>query len=157
MVKSSNLCREKGVKLYVFTMVGIPFENLSKALSTVKLTAKLRPDTIQTSIYYPYAQTALYDLCKEKGFLTDKRLDSYFEADTVLNLPDFPKDQILFAYQNFKVFASYYIIASKLPRPLNVILEKIIDFMWLHRRIYLLLEPVYQSLKKMYKRLFRRR
>ena len=134
MVKSSNLCREKGVKLYVFTMVGIPFENLSKALSTVKLTAKLRPDTIQTSIYYPYAQTALYDLCKEKGFLTDKRLDSYFEADTVLNLPDFPKDQILFAYQNFKVFASYYIIASKLPRPLNVI------FMWLHRKIYLILE-----------------
>jgi hypothetical protein len=138
-------------------MVGIPFENLSKALNTVKLTAKLRPDIVQTSIYYPYAQTALYDLCKKRGFLTDRRLDSLFEADTVLNLPDFSKDEILFAYKNFKVFVNYYVTAQKLGGPLGGVLAKVIDFMWLHRRIYLLLEPVYQSFKKLYKRLFKKR
>ena len=157
ITEGGNLCREKGIKLHVFTMVGIPHEDLRKALNTVKLTAKLGADIVLTSIYYPYAQTALYDLCREKGYLTDRRLDSFFEADTVLNLPDFSKEEILFTYQNFKIFVSYYIIASKLPKPAGVILEKIIDFMWLHRRIYLLLEPVYRSLKKLYKRLFKKR
>jgi len=154
IVKAGNLCREKGIKLYIFTMVGIPHEDLRKALNTVKLTARLKPDIVQTSIYYPYAQTALYEECREKGYLTERRLDSYFEADTVLNLPDFSKDEILFAYKNFKVFVSYYVTAQKLGGTLGVLLEKIIDFMWLHRRVYLLLEPVYRSLKKIYKRLF---
>ena len=157
IIKAGNPCREKGIKLYIFTMVGIPHEDLRRVLNTVKLTAKLRPDIVQTSIYYPYAQTALYDECREKGYLTQRRLDSYFEADTVLNLPDFSKDEILFAYKNFKVFVSYYATAQKLGWPLGSVLAKVIDFMWLHRRIYQLLEPVYRSLKKLYKRLFKRR
>jgi len=59
-----------------------------------------------------------------------------------------------FAYENFKVFVSYYVTAQKLGGPLGRVLIKVIDFMWLHRRIYLLLEPVYRSLKKLYKQLF---
>ena len=157
IIEAGNLCRQKGIKLYIFTMVGIPHEDLRRALNTVKLTARLRPDVVQTSVYYPYAQTALYEECREKGYLTRKRLDSYFEADTVLNLPDFSKDEILFAYKNFKVFVSYYVTAQKLGGLLGGVLEKVIDFMWLHRRIYQLLEPVYRALKKVYKRLFRRR
>ena len=125
--------------------------------NTVKLTARLRPDIVQTSIYYPYAQTALYEDCREKGYLTQRRLDSYFESDTVLNLPDFSKDEILFAYENFKVFVSYYVTAQKLGGPLGRVPAKVIDFMWLHRRVYLLLEPVYRSLKKLYKQLFGRK
>lgn len=157
IIEAGNLCRAKVIKLYVFTMVGIPHEDKRKALNTVKLTAKLRPDIVQTFIYYPYAQTALYEECREKGYLTQGRLDSYFEADTVLNLPDFSKDDILFAYKNFKVFVSYYVTVQKLGGPLGGVPAKIIDFMWLHRRIYLLLEPVYRSLKKLYKRLFGKR
>jgi radical SAM superfamily enzyme YgiQ (UPF0313 family) len=157
IVEASKLCRQKGIKLYVFTMVGMPGEDLRRALNTVKLTAKLRPDIVQTSIYYPYAQTVLYELCKEKGYLSERRLDSYFEVDTVLNLPDFGKDEILFAYENFKVFVSYYMTAQKLGGPLGAMLEKVVDFMWLHRRVYQLLEPVYRSLKKIYKRFFKRR
>jgi len=157
IIEAGNLCRQKGIKLYIFTMVGIPHENLRRVLNTVKLTAGLKPHIVQTSIYYPYAQTALYEQCREKGYLTQRRLDSYFEADTVLNLPDFSKDEILFAYKNFKAFVSYYVTAQKLGGPLGRVLAKVIDFMWLHRRIYHLLEPVYQLLKRAYKRFFGRR
>ncbi len=109
----SRLLHEKGMKMSLYTMVGIPFEDLSAVLNTVKLTAEINPHNIQTSIYYPYVKTELYDLCEEKGFLTGKRLDSYFEADTTLNLPDFPQDSILFVYQNFDDFVAYYIAAAK--------------------------------------------
>ena len=157
IVEASKLCRQKGIRLYVFTMVGMPGEDLRRALNTVKLTAKLWPDIVQTSIYYPYAQTALYELCKAKEYLSERRLDSYFEVDTVLNLPDFSKDEVLFAYENFQVFVSYYMTAWKLGGPLGSVLETVIDFMWLHRRLYQLMEPVYRSLKKIYKRFFNRR
>lgn len=149
----SQLCHDMGFKLYVYTMVGIPFENLRSALNTVKLSAKIRPDSIQTSIYYPYIKTELYDISKKNGYLTDKRLDSYFEADSALNLPDFPKDKIIFAYQNFNDFITLYITAAKLPKPVNALMEISIDFMWLHPRIYGTIISVYRRLKKIKKKL----
>ena len=155
ILKLSDLHRKRGIRLSVYTMVGIPFENLSKALNTVKMTAKLRPDKIQTSIYYPYAQTELYDLCKEKGFLTDKNLDSYFEPDTILNLPGFPEKELRFAYRKFRIFVSYYMVASECPRVLGFMLEKTIDFMWHHPPIYLFLEPIYGRFKQFRKWVFR--
>ena len=155
ILKLSDLHRKRGIRLNVFTMVGIPFETLSKALNTVKMTAKLRPDDIQTSIYYPYADTELYELCKENGFLGDKILDSYFEPDSILNLPGFPKKKLLFAYREFRIFVSYYVVASECPRVLGFMLEKTIDFMWHHPSIYLFMEPIYRRFKQFCKWVFR--
>ncbi|GAG38069.1 unnamed protein product, partial [marine sediment metagenome] len=129
----------------------IPFENLTRALNTVKLTARLKPQIVQTSIYYPYPQTDLYEICRQKGFLTDKRLDSYFEADTVLNLPEFPQAQILFAYQNFENFVKLYRFAYKLPRPLSTIFEKLTDTLYLYPSIFRHLLTCYQPFKKIFK------
>lgn len=153
----SELCHKKGVKLYLYTMVGIPFETLSRALNTVKLTARLNPSGYQMSIYYPYEKTHLYNLCEAKGFLTGNRLDSYFESDTVLNLPNFRKEHILFAYHNFERFVSYYVAAAKFRGFVRILLEKLIGFMWHNPRLYLLLEPRYYRVKQIYKRLRRKR
>ncbi len=151
ILKVGQLAHKKGIKLYIFTMIGLPFENLCRALDTVKVTAALIPATIQTSIYYPYAKTQLYEICREKGFLTGKTLDSYFEVDTVLNLPDFPKKQILFAYQNFKNFVKAYIFAARLFTPARLILEKTLDFIWCHPVIFGIVYPFYVICKKFFK------
>ena len=138
-------------------MVGIPFENMARVLNTVKCAARIEPGLIQTSIYYPYARTELYRMCEKEGFLTGKRLDSYFNAESILDLPNFSEKQILFAYHNFKEFVSYYIAAWRFSRPFDIVLEKIVDFMWLHQRIYLFSDPVYRFFKKLYKRLRKKR
>ena len=129
-------------------MVGIPHENLARALNTVKLTAQIRPDSVQTSIYYPYPKTKLYEISYQQGYLTDKTLESYFESDTVLQLPDFTKKDIIFSCRNFNKTVEYYKRAFGISRPWRGVLEKILDFLWLHPRIFNTIEPIYHSLKK---------
>jgi len=133
ILKVGRLCRKKGIRLSVFTMIGIPFENMERILNTVKMTARLKPNAMQTSIYYPYPETDLYNICREKGFLTDKKLDSYFEKETVLHLPELSREEIFFAYDNFKRFVKYYEFISIFPGPLNAVLERLISPLW-HRK-----------------------
>ncbi|KPK77948.1 MAG: hypothetical protein AMJ79_01520 [Phycisphaerae bacterium SM23_30] len=153
ILRISELCRQKGIEIYAFTMVGIPFENLRRSLKTVKLTAKIRPVNIQTTIYYPYPKTQLYEICRENGFLTDKKLDSLFEGQTVLNLPDYPESDILFACRNFKKTTEYYRRAYEFSRPGQIICEKLLDFLWMRPRLYNVMEPLYRKMKKAYKAL----
>lgn len=152
IINMGRICHENDMKIHIFTIIGVPFENLKRALNTVKTAVALRAETTQTSIFYPYEGTKLYDICKEKGFLTDKKLDSYFHAETVLKLPSFPESEILFAYENFNNFISGYIFAQKLCVPFNFVLTKTLDFLWLHPRVVGFVEPLYKVLKKIYKR-----
>lgn len=134
ILKVGRLCRKKGIRLSIFTMVGIPFENRRRLLNTVKMTADLRPKAIQTSIYYPYPKTELYKVCREKGYLTDKKLDTYFARETVLKLPDLSREEIFFGYDNFKRFVKYYEFISIFPHPVYDAFERLLDHLWLKNR-----------------------
>lgn len=151
ILAGGRLCHDNNIGFYLFVMVGIPFENLTRALRTVKLTAKLNPNTIQLSIFCPYNNTELYEICRKNGFLGDKRLVSYFESESTLKLPGFSSKQIQFAFLNFRVFVDYYITVWGKPKPLARILEAILDFMWLHPRIYSCVYPFYRFYKKVRK------
>ena len=151
IIRIGKLCKERGIEFHVYTMVGIPFENMRKVLKTIKLIAKLNPTTVQTSIYYPYPRTILYDICKKNGFLTEKRLDSYFERDSILNLPDFSKDEIIFTYDNFYSLVSIYKSISKLPCPLNLIFEKLMDLLWLTKFYVKTVISLYYTLRRIYR------
>ncbi len=151
ILSAGKMIREAGIPLYLFNMVGIPFETLSAALDTVKMNARLNAASVQVSIYYPYEKTQLYEISKEKGFLSNKHFDSYFISDTTLKLPGFPPDQIRFAYENFVPFVSYYKFLFSKPGLLHSILERIVDFLWLHPPIYGVINPLYRRLKRLYK------
>lgn len=157
ILRLTELGRGKGIRFSLYNMVGIPGETLKRARKTVKLNARLRPDACQLSIYYPYVKTELYALCKEHGYLTGKTLDSYFEAETTLKLPEFPRSQILFAYRNFYDFLDYYKTVLRFGGWKRRFLEGLVDFLWMHPRIYATANPGYRALKKAYKKVRRRR
>jgi len=150
ILQISELCRQKDIEICVYTMIGIPGENVRRTLNTVKMTAKIKPVDIQTTIFYPYPKTHLYEICEEKGYLTDKKLDSYFEEETILKLPGFTERNILFACRNFKKTVGYYRQAYKFPPPGRFIFEKLLDFLWIHPRLFNIVEPAYHTLKKGY-------
>jgi len=152
IVKSGALCRQYGIKLYVFTMVGIPGETPTRALRTVKLAARLNPTSVQTSIFYPYVGTDLYERCQTDGLLTNKRVDSYFESETVLDLPGFSRKQILFAYQHLRTFVAYYATTADWIWPLNRITQRLIELVWLHPGIYVSIESLLRRLRIQYSR-----
>lgn len=152
IINIADDCHKKGLGFYTFNMVGIPFENLARALDTIKLNARLNPNDMQVSIFYPYPKTDLYEVCREKGFLTNKTLPSYVERDTVLKLNDFPKQEILFAYDNFVHFVEYYeFLSLLLPKRFCKFSINILDFLWVHPKIYFLIRPMLMCCRYLYK------
>ena len=65
-------------------MFGLPLEDTSMVLDTIKLNALCHPDTIQVSTFIPYPGTELFRVCEEKGLLEGGRVDSIFEGRSPL-------------------------------------------------------------------------
>ena len=77
-------CREAGIKTVSTNMFGLPLEDTSMVLDTIKLNAACHPDTIQVSTFIPYPGTDLFRLCREKDLIEGGRVDSIFEGRSPL-------------------------------------------------------------------------
>jgi radical SAM superfamily enzyme YgiQ (UPF0313 family) len=82
-------------------MIGLPCETPEMIEDTIKINKIVSPDSFQLSIFYPYPQTDLWDLCKKKGFLTDEYKTSFL-GDSTLQLPTLSKKQIRMYYKHFQ-------------------------------------------------------
>jgi len=91
-----KITKDTGIKRKSFTMVGLPGETAESIWKTIKLNYKLAPDSVQTSVYYPFKGTALGDECYRKGWVDLKRKErlSLYANDSILNLPTVSRDFI---------------------------------------------------------------
>jgi anaerobic magnesium-protoporphyrin IX monomethyl ester cyclase len=158
LIDSFSACKAEGIKVQSFNMVGLPFEDINMAFDTVKLNVELKPDKIQSSIFYPYPQTALYEVCRKQNFLTNKTMDNYFD-ESVLCLPDISARQIYFVKHYFTKMVKHYYSCRRLPRWLGIPLEKMLDLIYkseLNAIIYIIqrkfsrkiLKPITRAIKK---------
>jgi len=116
IIKACKTAHDLGLKVHVFNMIGLPFETSSMIEETIELNRLIAPDRVQTSIFYPYPKTELYEICKEEGFLTDKYKKSYFDDGTTLNLPTLSQEQINMYYAKFKELAAESYIRTYHPK-----------------------------------------
>ncbi len=117
-------CREQGIKTVAYNMVGIPFEDKSRVLDTIKLNVDIRADISLNPIYYPYPDTKLFEVAVTEGFVPpiyDYREDRYVDQPTL------PRDQLFFVRRYFKTFVRIYRFTRSLPGPLGKPLESIVD------------------------------
>ena len=112
-------------------MVGVPQETLSKALKTVKLSARLtsNPFIGHHTIFYPFEGTPLYHECEEENILSKRWVDSYF-SDSRLDMDYFPRKQIVWAHKNFRKYCVLYWLIFRLPGFLSTMLETKLDARW---------------------------
>ncbi len=116
--KAFSLCHKYRIRTVSYNMVGLPFEDMSSVLETVRLNAEVKPDNLQVSIFYPYPKTRLFELSKEQGFLTDKTSNSYFE-ETTLKQPTITDEQVGFVFQYFGALVRIYHLLFTLPPALS--------------------------------------
>ena len=114
-----DLTRKYGIDVSIFNMIGIPGETFEDHLETVALNRYAQPANSLTSIFYPYPGTELYQVCVSRGILPEKENPSERRV-AVLDLPEFPKQQVQRAYDLFdwRIHLGY--------RPLHVNARKLI-------------------------------
>ncbi len=110
VAKALHLCKEVGLTVSIYIMIGLPTETIDEVCQTFDFIAGLNPNIVKVATFYPYTGTKLYDFC-EKNDLIDfelkEKLDS-FDTHTCLK---FPKEHQLFLYKAQLVFNWYINIA----------------------------------------------
>ncbi len=121
-----------GMITTAYNMVGLPHENMVRALDTIKLNARIGADRMLNPIFCPYRGTELYNLAVEQGFIP---AGTGYEEEAVCSMPDYGPDKIQFVCANFKAFVGLYKSAYRLPAPLKARAEKLLDNIFLSQRL----------------------
>lgn len=95
---------ELGIPFSTFNMIGLPDETPELHWKTVLLNRKIQSDTTNVSTFTPFVGTPLRELAVRKGYLDSRAICSGTYEESLLTMPQFPKDRIK-ALQ--RVFAMY--------------------------------------------------
>lgn len=123
IINAFNLCRKYGLLTSSFNMIGIPGESEKEIKDTINLNRKIKPSVVGVSIFRPYPGTKLYNICKENGWISNRKAVSFFEGVSVLDLPTITHEKISYYYKIFQ--PSIY-------RPTAVPFIKLLIFMRLY-------------------------
>jgi hypothetical protein len=104
------MCREAGIATLSYNMVGLPREDKAKFLETVKLNAEIRPYRTVLAVFFPYPQTAAFELAKKDGILPDKITPGSGEY---LNQRGFTPALVKFCVTYFRAFIKWYSFLSR--------------------------------------------
>ncbi|MDD5457196.1 MAG: radical SAM protein [Candidatus Margulisbacteria bacterium] len=108
-LQAVSLARKYGLKVNLYNLVGLPGETYNDYLETVKINRIARPDSVMTSIFFPYPGTKLYDRCIENGYLPNKINFSRERRRGVLEMPLFSRRKIMNAYVwfEYRIYKAY--------------------------------------------------
>lgn len=134
IVRVYRTCRDHGIKTVSTNMVAMPHESVDMILDTVKVNALAEPDTVQVSVFYPFPNTHMYDVCVQEGYLTDGHRDSFF-CDSVLELPYYDAPEVKAARENVHLLTSLYARSYRLPGRLGEAAARGIDSLFLSEHI----------------------
>ena len=124
MINCSKWFNKYKITVLTFNIIGLPFEDLHKALETVKLNAKLKSNQVIPNIFYPYPMTILRKTAEDAGFLreiTDK-------TKVYLKQPQFPDHHVLFVRDYFMSYVNKYKWCYKKDTKIRKMVEKFWDF-----------------------------
>jgi len=89
-------------------IVGFPGETPELHMDTVRLNRLLEPHTASCSIFTPFHGTPLRELCLQLGYLKDKQeLAPTNSERSILEMPDFTKDQISGKARTFNLYLKF--------------------------------------------------
>ncbi len=124
MINCSIWFNKYKISVLTYNILGLPYEDLSKALETVKLNAKLKSNQVTPNIFYPYPMTKLKEIADEAGFSRQitKKTKVYIKQ------PQFPDHQVLFAANYFMFYVRIYKWCFKKPSKIRHFIEKTADY-----------------------------
>ena len=117
VARAFQMTHAAGIKAYILLMVGNIKESDKSINDTIELIRAIKPDKIRTTLTMVYPATDLYELCKQKGFISEKywlsdKAAPIFTVENSLNQLKKWENKINYAYnlQEKKVLRIYEII-----------------------------------------------
>ena len=148
IINCSKWFHKYNIPQLTYNIIGLPHEDIHKALKTIKLNARIKSDRTIPNIFYPYPGTQLYETAKEAGFLPDVISP---DCRVPLVQPQFPEHEVLFIEAYFMHFVKRYRWAFAMPAPLGRIYERWLDFRVTSRfvphKFYVWLHDIYKYLR----------
>jgi len=140
VIELFELAKKIGILTFSFNMLGIPGETSQTIKETIDLNARIKPDFMQVTAFYPYPETQLGQKCLEQGLIAREHLDCYME-ESVLELPNLSSKKIKKEVRNF-VYHVYqqYDYKKALREKINQLKGFIISTPLLYRVI----KPIYR-------------
>lgn len=152
MINCSKWFHKYGIAQLTYNIIGLPHEDIHKALKTIKLNAKMKSDRVIPNIFYPYPGTKLYETAKEAGYLPDVISP---DCRVPLKQEQFPEEQVLFIEAYFYHFVKRYKWAYSMPSWLGKLYEKNLDFRvtskFVPYKAYVFLHDVYAKIRNFFK------
>lgn len=68
-VNAANILNEVGIPLTINNIIGFPYETRELIFDTIRLNRKVKFDTTNAYVFYPFTGTHLHDICKKEGYI----------------------------------------------------------------------------------------
>lgn len=94
VVEAFRINRQLDMMASSFNMIGLPTETKDEIIETLRLNARIMPETIKVMTFYPFKNTPIYDMCERTSLIDYKKkfeLDNY-DTFTCLKFP--PEHQL---------------------------------------------------------------
>lgn len=104
MINCSNWFTKYNITVLTYNIIGLPYEDIHKALETVKLNAKLKSHQSIPNIFTPYPETILAKIAEDAGY--EYEIDP--KKRVFVKMPQFPEHQILFVVYFFRHYVKRY-------------------------------------------------
>ncbi|MBN2383434.1 B12-binding domain-containing radical SAM protein [bacterium] len=122
--RAFTLLHRAGIRTYAHNMVGIPGETEESIRETIALNRHLKVDDLQCWVFFPYPGSSSFELCREKGWISNRQSDTV--AGTIVTSP---LDQPTITYERVSLYHrifKYLVLESRTP-----VSEVPLDYMYL--------------------------
>jgi len=99
ILRVSEEVRKNKIEFNIRLVLGFPNEYPEIIQETIALAKKLKPDHIHQTIYYPIPGTKLYNFCKEKGLIANRKFLEIEKYQSVLDSSELSQDDLKNAYE----------------------------------------------------------
>lgn len=105
--------REAGLEIWAFFMLGLPGEDETTIMETIRFAKKLDPDIAKFHLMVPYPGTEVHDELLSEGLITDIEYENYgIHTRPVHRLPTLSEDDLL-KWQK-RAYRQFYLRPGKL-------------------------------------------
>lgn len=143
IITAFEVAHRHGLRTYSFNMVGLPYETKADLQKTIALNRKVRPSTVQVSVFQPYPGTKLHQACLEQGWLREQQVPFSHQMDSVLKYPALSRRELSLYKRTFKfrVLWKYKPVKAIFALVLDLFYERFIRMRdrlpgWLKRIMY---------------------